>query len=315
MYSSQVGRFVSEDPIGLDSGESNFYRYAGNDPVNTIDPSGERGVVIPPLPPRTRTHSGIRCVDCAQILRPGGSPGFGSHQGTYTYEFDFEHGRFVRVPVLKNPKSKPKPNYPLPRQHPMSPGMFEWPGSPSLIVPVVPGPDTNCADPNADPGPDGWKWWNRCFERDFDQWAEDYVDQLEEMKSRAEYERLVKQCFKESKFKDCEWHHIASNKGAKNPYTIKVTRILVALFRKVGMDLDDKANLCYVCRGKDGKHKGPHPRVYHEHIISVVEEIVNNPKATPAQKAHELRKTLVKICACLQTPGCNLRALIVNPKA
>jgi RHS repeat-associated protein len=38
-YDPQLGRFLSEDPIGI-SGGLNLYAYAGNDPVNHDDPSG-----------------------------------------------------------------------------------------------------------------------------------------------------------------------------------------------------------------------------------------------------------------------------------
>jgi RHS repeat-associated protein len=38
-YDPQLGRFLSEDPIGI-SGGINLYAYAGNDPVNHYDPSG-----------------------------------------------------------------------------------------------------------------------------------------------------------------------------------------------------------------------------------------------------------------------------------
>jgi RHS repeat-associated protein len=38
-YDPQVGRFISQDPIGLDGG-INPYSFAGNDPVNARDPSG-----------------------------------------------------------------------------------------------------------------------------------------------------------------------------------------------------------------------------------------------------------------------------------
>jgi uncharacterized protein RhaS with RHS repeats len=39
-YSADVGRFLSTDPLGLMGGDANLYRYAANDPVNSIDPSG-----------------------------------------------------------------------------------------------------------------------------------------------------------------------------------------------------------------------------------------------------------------------------------
>jgi RHS repeat-associated protein len=45
-YDPALGRFVSEDPIGLDGG-INHYAYAGNDPVNFLDPTGlDRACVV-----------------------------------------------------------------------------------------------------------------------------------------------------------------------------------------------------------------------------------------------------------------------------
>lgn len=38
-YDPDLGRFISEDPIGI-AGGLNLYAYAGNDPVNAMDPSG-----------------------------------------------------------------------------------------------------------------------------------------------------------------------------------------------------------------------------------------------------------------------------------
>lgn len=40
-YDPTLGRFVSEDPIGI-AGGANLFAYAGNDPVNNRDPSGTR---------------------------------------------------------------------------------------------------------------------------------------------------------------------------------------------------------------------------------------------------------------------------------
>lgn len=39
-YDPTAGRFVSEDPLGKDSGDLNFYRYVQNAPTNQSDPSG-----------------------------------------------------------------------------------------------------------------------------------------------------------------------------------------------------------------------------------------------------------------------------------
>jgi len=35
-----IERFLSEDPIGFNSGDFNFYRYVKNKPINFVDPRG-----------------------------------------------------------------------------------------------------------------------------------------------------------------------------------------------------------------------------------------------------------------------------------
>jgi RHS repeat-associated protein len=39
-YDPDLGRFISVDPLGFDSGESNLYRYARNSPLVYTDPTG-----------------------------------------------------------------------------------------------------------------------------------------------------------------------------------------------------------------------------------------------------------------------------------
>jgi RHS repeat-associated protein len=40
MYDPAIGRFISEDSLGFDSGDMSFYVYAGNSPINYNDPMG-----------------------------------------------------------------------------------------------------------------------------------------------------------------------------------------------------------------------------------------------------------------------------------
>jgi RHS repeat-associated protein len=39
-YNPEIGRFISEDPVGINSGDLNFYRYTWNNPLNWLDPYG-----------------------------------------------------------------------------------------------------------------------------------------------------------------------------------------------------------------------------------------------------------------------------------
>lgn len=44
-YDPTIGRFITPDPIGFAGGDTNFYRYVSNDPVNFRDPSGLSGLL------------------------------------------------------------------------------------------------------------------------------------------------------------------------------------------------------------------------------------------------------------------------------
>jgi len=45
-YDPEIGRFILEDPIGFEAGDTNLYRYVENSPLDTVDPLGLRGLVL-----------------------------------------------------------------------------------------------------------------------------------------------------------------------------------------------------------------------------------------------------------------------------
>jgi RHS repeat-associated protein len=45
-YRATIGRFLQNDPLGIRAGDTNFYRFVGNDPTNITDPSGEIWPVV-----------------------------------------------------------------------------------------------------------------------------------------------------------------------------------------------------------------------------------------------------------------------------
>ncbi len=48
------GRFISEDPSGFDGGDTNLYRYVGNNSVNLFDPEGLQARPLPQYRPPLR---------------------------------------------------------------------------------------------------------------------------------------------------------------------------------------------------------------------------------------------------------------------
>ncbi|WP_406694560.1 RHS repeat-associated core domain-containing protein [Singulisphaera sp. Ch08] len=58
-YSSTLGRWTSQDPIGFIGGDLNLYGYLANGPSNRLDPSGLEYVVIP----RSQWPPFVKCIE------------------------------------------------------------------------------------------------------------------------------------------------------------------------------------------------------------------------------------------------------------
>jgi RHS repeat-associated protein len=66
-YDAKLGRFISEDPIGLNGG-INDYAYVKNNPVNKIDPSGKIGLPFLGLFPFTQPKKEECSLSCQKDL-------------------------------------------------------------------------------------------------------------------------------------------------------------------------------------------------------------------------------------------------------
>ncbi len=75
MYDPSIGRWLEEDPLSFEAGDSNLYRYVGNGPTNALDPEGLQQpsnpqVYTPPGgPPSMTGPAGVRPLPGQ---RPGG---------------------------------------------------------------------------------------------------------------------------------------------------------------------------------------------------------------------------------------------------
>jgi len=68
-YDPQQGRFITEDPVGFASGDTNFYAYVKNDPVNRVDPLGLSGEKDGPYHPPNGIKPGCRGNDSCQAIK------------------------------------------------------------------------------------------------------------------------------------------------------------------------------------------------------------------------------------------------------
>ncbi len=107
---------------------------------------------------------------------------------------------------------------------------------------------------------------------------------------------------------DHQWHHLATNKNDTSeirggPWTPRFEE----LFERVGMTLDDPANLAYL-----RNHQGPHPEAYHAEVFQRLDDVLQDCGTVSRCRAlfvEELKRLKGEVC----TPGSRLHQLVTQP--
>jgi len=84
-YNPEIGRWTAKDPIGFGGGQSNFYEYCLNDPINTVDLEGLQSSIFGPIPilgikisPRALFIAGMSALGGVTGAIIGGAGGAGA---------------------------------------------------------------------------------------------------------------------------------------------------------------------------------------------------------------------------------------------
>ena len=81
-YNPLIGRWTSKDPILFGGGDTNLYRYVGNDPVNFIDPSGLASFMANQVPFYPAGGGGARGMSARGTTIGGGYGGLAGRGST-----------------------------------------------------------------------------------------------------------------------------------------------------------------------------------------------------------------------------------------
>jgi RHS repeat-associated protein len=95
-YDPEVGRFISEDPIGFEGGDVNLMAYVGNNPILLIDPLGLFD--YQQLLQNTSKYAGVAAA--ASFLTPGGQTAFIVFSGVAAGAKGLEISLYSKHPVI-----------------------------------------------------------------------------------------------------------------------------------------------------------------------------------------------------------------------
>lgn len=100
-YDPTTGRFLREDPLGLNSGQVNFYSYAGNQPVDYLDPYGLKCITKIMLVTAYSATGPVKDWRYVKTTGKGGGPGIVAVANTNPQPYPM--GSIVTVSGNPNP--------------------------------------------------------------------------------------------------------------------------------------------------------------------------------------------------------------------
>jgi RHS repeat-associated protein len=104
-YDAEIGRFIAEDPISFNSGDSNLYRYVGNNSLSYIDPTGKLSAELTALVGQSHPGSNKGSKDSSIWFFNTISPTYTKALSTATFWFYIITERDSREQEIPNSKS------------------------------------------------------------------------------------------------------------------------------------------------------------------------------------------------------------------
>lgn len=111
-YKPEIGRYVTPDPIEFGGGDINFFVYAGNNPVNLVDPAGLFAYNKPPpdtVPVPPGVEAMVVCLEkClgTQLVITGGAEQSGHNPGSKHYSGQAVDFGFNSNPTIQSNSKK-----------------------------------------------------------------------------------------------------------------------------------------------------------------------------------------------------------------
>jgi hypothetical protein len=295
-YDARVGKWISEDPIGFAAGDANLSRYVGNQSTVAIDPTG---LLIKGIDLLAKIALARAQVSAATTGLRGGAAAIQNQAAALLGQLMQNEARMAIAENFANL---------------LNAGIIDIEQEAAVLDAIQ---NMRVANGGAMTNPDLVNRYivNYVNTKTVDMIisgleAKDIGETSEALSkyTKAEWIEKQRKTCEEKKWKNCEIHHVATDKHPKH-----FTPLLEAEFGKVGLSLQNVANLCLVCDIGDGrKHTGPNKDGYNQLILDVTKAINALPDRTNEEKKYLIQKFLIDTCKKLNRKGNGLRDAVTK---